>query len=83
MADSMDSMKVAAMAGAKFRAGTRVVVLTISDGCSRGAQVDGSGPAVVEMLEAAGAAEVVFVTLPEENVLYKQGDPLTMLQSRH
>jgi molybdenum cofactor synthesis domain-containing protein len=43
-----------------------VVVLTVSDGCARGVQVDRSGPAVVEMLEAAGAAEVVSETLPDE-----------------
>jgi len=41
-------------------------VLTISDGCSRGTQVDRSGPAVVELLRAAGAAELVTETLPDE-----------------
>ena len=50
----------------RFPADTRVVVLTISDGCSRGTQQDRSGPAVVEMLEAAGAAAVVTETLPDE-----------------
>jgi molybdenum cofactor synthesis domain-containing protein len=50
----------------RFPAGTLVVVLTVSDGCARGVQVDRSGPAVVEMLEAAGAAEVVSETLPDE-----------------
>jgi molybdenum cofactor synthesis domain-containing protein len=49
-----------------FPADTRVVVLTISDGCSRGMQQDRSGPAVAEMLEAAGAAAVVTETLPDE-----------------
>jgi molybdopterin adenylyltransferase len=53
-------------AGARFPAQTRVVVLTISDRCARGEQEDRSGPAVVEMLEAAGAAEVVTETLPDE-----------------
>jgi molybdenum cofactor synthesis domain-containing protein len=43
-----------------------VVVLTISDGCSRGVQVDRSGPAVVELLERVGAAAVVTETLPDE-----------------
>jgi molybdopterin adenylyltransferase len=57
MADSM---------GAMFREGTRVVVLTVSDRCSRGEQVDLSGPAVVEMLEAAGVAGVVSEVLPDE-----------------
>jgi molybdenum cofactor synthesis domain-containing protein len=50
----------------QFPAGTRVVVLTISDGCSRGTQQDRSGPAVVELLRAAGAAELVTETLPDE-----------------
>jgi molybdopterin adenylyltransferase len=50
----------------EFRAGTRAVVLTISDGCSRGEQQDRSGPAVAEMLAAAGVAEVVAETLPDE-----------------
>jgi molybdenum cofactor synthesis domain-containing protein len=52
--------------GARFAADTRVVVLTISDGCSRGSQLDRSGPAVVELLEAAGAEAVVTETLPDE-----------------
>jgi molybdopterin adenylyltransferase len=49
-----------------LRPGTRVVVLTISDRCARGEQQDRSGPAVVEMMEAAGAAQVVAETLPDE-----------------
>ena len=53
-------------ASPQFPAVTRVVVLTISDGCSRGTQVDRSGPAVVELLRAAGAAELVTETLPDE-----------------
>jgi molybdenum cofactor synthesis domain-containing protein len=57
---------VAAGASARLRADTRVVVLTISDSCSRGTQEDRSGPAVVEMLEAAGAAELVTEILPDE-----------------
>jgi molybdenum cofactor synthesis domain-containing protein len=56
----------AAGASARFRAETRVVVLTISDSCSRGTQQDRSGPAVVEMLESAGAAELVTEILPDE-----------------
>jgi len=51
---------------ARFPARTRVVVLTISDRCARGEQEDRSGPAVVEMLEAAGASEVATGTLPDE-----------------
>jgi molybdenum cofactor synthesis domain-containing protein len=50
----------------QFPADTRVVVLTISDGCFRGERADKSGPAVVELLEAAGAAAVVTETLPDE-----------------
>jgi len=66
MADLVEDAKGAAGAGARFRAGTRIAVLTVSDGCSRGVQEDRSGPAVVETLEAAGAAEVVAETLPDE-----------------
>jgi molybdopterin adenylyltransferase len=51
---------------ARLRGETRVVVLTISDRCWRGVQQDRSGPAVVEMLESAGAAEVVNEILPDE-----------------
>jgi molybdenum cofactor synthesis domain-containing protein len=55
------------MAGAaRFAEGTRGVVLTISDGCFHGAREDRSGPAVVELLEAAGVAAVVTETLPDE-----------------
>jgi molybdopterin adenylyltransferase len=53
-------------AGAKFRPGTRAAVLTISDSCSRGEQQDRSGPAIVEMLAAAGAAELIAETLPDD-----------------
>src|ERR1035437_7290504 len=52
--------------GAQFPARTRVVVLTISVGCYHGVRKDKSGPAVVELLEAAGAAAVVPQTLPDE-----------------
>jgi len=41
------------------------VVLTISDRCSKGEQVDVSGPAVRQMLESAGAS-VSVETLPDE-----------------
>jgi len=49
-----------------FPSGLRAAVLTISDRCSRGLQKDVSGPAVVGMLEAAGAVGVVTETLPDE-----------------
>jgi molybdenum cofactor synthesis domain-containing protein len=42
------------------------VVLTISDGCFHGAREDRSGPALVELLRAAGVAEVLTETLPDE-----------------
>ncbi len=44
----------------------RVVVLSISDRCYQGLQVDRSGPVVVELLESAGADAVVRETLPDE-----------------
>jgi len=53
-------------AQARFGEDTRVVVLTVSDRCSQGRQTDKSGPAVVEMLEAAGAAVVVAEIVPDE-----------------
>lgn len=53
-------------AQAPFPEDTRVVVLTISDRCAQGSQVDRSGPAIVEMVDAAGAATVVTETLPDE-----------------
>jgi molybdopterin adenylyltransferase len=42
------------------------VVLTISDRCSRGEQVDQSGPAVCKLLEAAGMRLAAVETLPDE-----------------
>jgi len=50
----------------RFPQDTRVVVLTISDRCSQGTHVDHSGPAIVEVVEAAGAVAVVTETLPDE-----------------
>jgi len=50
----------------RFREDTRAVVLTISDGCFHGAREDKSGPALVELLEAAGVAAVATETLPDE-----------------
>lgn len=44
----------------------RAVVLTISDRCWHGEQTDLSGPAVRQLLEAAGASLVTFETLPDE-----------------
>jgi molybdopterin adenylyltransferase len=50
----------------RFSSDIRAVVLTISDRCSRGEQVDLSGPAVCQLLEAAGARLVAAETLPDE-----------------
>jgi molybdenum cofactor synthesis domain-containing protein len=49
-----------------FPIDTRAVVLTISDRCSEGQQVDLSGPAVVRMLEAAAVGSVTAEVLPDE-----------------
>jgi molybdopterin adenylyltransferase len=49
-----------------FSSDLRVVVLTISDRCSRGEQVDLSGPAVCQLLAAAGAGVATTETLPDE-----------------
>lgn len=62
----MAEAKEGSTIGARFGADARVVVLTISDSCARGAQVDRSGPAVVELLQSVGATAVVTETLPDE-----------------
>jgi len=49
-----------------FAAGTRAVVLTISDRCAQGLQMDTSGPAVAQLLAAAGIASPAMETLPDE-----------------
>jgi len=49
-----------------FPVDTRAVVLTISDRCFEGRQVDLSGPAVVRMLESAGVGLVTAAVLPDE-----------------
>jgi molybdenum cofactor synthesis domain-containing protein len=51
---------------ARMPKSARVVVLTISDGCSQGLQQDRSGPAVAALLESAGATAVARETLPDE-----------------
>ena len=66
MPDSKTTQDFAPSPRAQFAADTRVVVLTISDGCSKGLQADRSGPAVVELLESAGAAALVTEMLPDE-----------------
>ncbi|MBB5058634.1 molybdenum cofactor synthesis domain-containing protein [Granulicella aggregans] len=49
-----------------FHPDTRAAVLTISDRCSRGEQVDLSGPAVVDLLAGAGVAVTAAENLPDE-----------------
>jgi molybdopterin adenylyltransferase len=49
-----------------FSSDVRAVVLTISDRCSRGEQVDLSGPAVCRLLEDAGVRVVSAEILPDE-----------------
>jgi len=49
-----------------FTSNVRAAVLTVSDRCSRGERVDLSGPAVCEMLEAAGIGQVISEVLPDE-----------------
>ena len=53
-------------AAPRLPAGTRAAVLTVSDRCFAGTQEDISGPALVEMLEAAGAAAIATELLPDE-----------------
>jgi molybdenum cofactor synthesis domain-containing protein len=62
----MAGSKEVSTTDARFPEGTRTVVLTISDRCARGEQVDRSGPAVVELLQSAGAGAVVAEALPDE-----------------
>jgi molybdenum cofactor synthesis domain-containing protein len=50
----------------RFSADTRAVVLTVSDRCSRGEQVDVSGPTVARVLKAAGIENVLTRILPDE-----------------
>ncbi len=49
-----------------FRSNVKVVVLTISDRCAAGTQVDISGPKVAQMLRAAGTDTLEMQTLPDE-----------------
>lgn len=50
----------------RFSENARAVVLTISDRCTAGTQVDASGPAVARMLVGAGMNEPRRATLPDE-----------------
>src|SRR5208283_2971131 len=62
----LDASACASDASARLPKDARVAVLTISDRCCQGMQVDRSGPALVELLKSAGAAEVATETLPDE-----------------
>ncbi len=52
--------------GARFRAETRALVITVSDRCSRGQQTDLSGPAVVRVLDEAGVHALETRVVPDE-----------------
>jgi len=49
-----------------FGIGLEAAVLTISDRCAAGTQVDASGPAVKRLLEEAGLPVTATATLPDE-----------------
>jgi molybdenum cofactor synthesis domain-containing protein len=66
MPDSHPAANAGPVARASFPAGSRAVVLTISDGCFQGGRADISGPAVVDLLRSAGVAEIVAETVPDE-----------------
>jgi molybdopterin adenylyltransferase len=55
-----------------FSSDTRAVVLTVSDRCSRGEQVDLSGPVLCQLLQDAGAGAPQTETLPDEVGLITQ-----------
>jgi molybdopterin adenylyltransferase len=58
---------------ASFSSDVRAIVLTISDRCWRGEQVDLSGPAVCQLLKAAGVNVAATETLPDEVDLIAAG----------
>jgi molybdopterin adenylyltransferase len=49
-----------------FPAHLHAAVLTVSDRCARGEQVDLSGPAVRRLLESAGITAIEAATVPDE-----------------
>lgn len=49
-----------------FGAGTRAVVITVSDSCFCGQREDLSGPAVADRLRQAGLAEIATEVVPDE-----------------
>lgn len=50
----------------RFRDGVRAAVLTVSDRCAAGVQVDRSGPVAVAMLLEAGVADAMMAVVPDE-----------------
>jgi molybdopterin adenylyltransferase len=52
-----------------FLHGRTAAVLTISDRCHAGTQLDLSGPAVTGLLTEAGAASIQTLTLPDDQTL--------------
>lgn len=54
------------MVNQRFSYDTRAVVLTVSDRCSRGEQVDVSGPTVARLLREAGMGAVQLRVLPDD-----------------
>jgi len=50
----------------RIQAKTRVLVLTVSDRCAAGTQIDRSGPAVSELLISAGATQPAAATVPDD-----------------
>lgn len=50
----------------RFGYSNRAVVITVSDRCSRGEQVDRSGPALVRVLAEAGLNRVETAVVPDE-----------------
>ena len=76
-----DAQTLNTFASAQMPKSARVVVLTISDGCSQGLQQDRSGPAVAALLESAGATAMVRETLPDELELPDLADVLPARRS--
>ena len=62
----MSEAHLPAAAAGRFSADARAAVLTVSDRCARGEQVDRSGPLVAQLLEAAGAPKPHRATVPDE-----------------
>jgi molybdopterin adenylyltransferase len=50
----------------RFDPGFRALVLTISDRCTAGTQIDRSGPAITRVLTDSGITDIMALTLPDE-----------------